>query len=230
MPGPALPANLNVLLAGGINLAREPRNGRNFEYGGEDPLLAANVVAAQIRGIQSNHIISTIKHFALNDQETNRTTLSVRVDDRAARMSDLLAFELAIGESSPGAVMCAYNRVNGIYSCENRWLLEEVLKRGAGGYVAQVYVSPIGGAAAAGWEAPTRLCGFKKVSLQPGESADVSLGIEPRMLAVYDEAGRGWIIEEGDYDFSLSIDSRNAVTHRKVHISRQVLPKDILQN
>ncbi|MEA3182965.1 MAG: beta-glucosidase [Gammaproteobacteria bacterium] len=587
-------SGFNVLLAGGINLAREPRNGRNFEYGGEDPLLAANIVAAQIRGIQSNHIISTIKHFALNDQETNRTSLSVRVADRAARMSDLLAFELAIGESSPGAVMCAYNRVNGVYSCENGWLLEEVLKRDwgyrgfvmsdwgathstipaanagldqdsgypfdaspyfagalqeavedgyvpaarlddmaarilrsmfanglfddpvqtgdidfaahgelsraaaegamvllkndrhllplsksvtsilivgshadagvlsgggssqvypvgglallephvkggprvyfrsspmqalvahsraritydpgadikaaaklarhndvvivfahqwsaegvdgtmrldneqdaliaalaranaktvvvletggpvlmpwvdevaavleawypgssggeaiarvltgevnpsgrlpvtfprsleqlprpqldgfpeqrnarisidytiegaavgykwfdrrrfeplfpfghglsysrfelsslgadvgdkrlsvrfavkntgdrAGGYVAQVYVSPIGGAAAIGWEAPKRLCGFKKVSLQPGESADVSLGIEPRMLAVYDEAQRGWIIEEGDYDVSLSTDARNAVAHTKVHISRQIL-------
>jgi beta-glucosidase len=122
-------SGFNVLLAGGINLAREPRNGRNFEYGGEDPLLAANIVAAQIRGIQSNHIISTIKHFALNDQETNRTTLDVRVADRAARMSDLLAFELAIAQSSPGAVMCAYNRIKGIYSCENGWLLDEVLKR-----------------------------------------------------------------------------------------------------
>ncbi|MDB6156818.1 MAG: glycosyl hydrolase [Gammaproteobacteria bacterium] len=121
-------SGFNVLLAGGINLLREPRNGRNFEYGGEDPLLAANIVAAQIRGIQSNHIISTIKHYALNDQETNRTTLSVHIDDRSARMSDLLAFELAIAQSSPGAVMCAYNRVNEVYSCESRWLLDEVLK------------------------------------------------------------------------------------------------------
>jgi beta-glucosidase len=121
-------SGFNVLLAGGINLLREPRNGRNFEYGGEDPLLAASIVAAQIRGIQSNHIISTIKHYALNDQETNRTTLSVHIDERSARMSDLLAFELAIRQSSPGAVMCAYNRVNEVYSCENRWLLEEVLK------------------------------------------------------------------------------------------------------
>jgi beta-glucosidase len=594
-------SGFNVLLAGGINLLREPRNGRNFEYGGEDPLLAANIVAAQIRGIQSNHIISTIKHYALNDQETNRTSLSVHIDDRSARMSDLLAFELAIGQSSPGAVMCAYNRVNEVYSCENGWLLDEVLKRDwryrgfvmsdwgathstipaanagldqesgypfdaspyfadalreavedghvnparlddmttrilrsmfvnglfddpvkagdidfeaharvsqaaaegavvllkndhhllplnksvrsilivgshadagvisgggssqvypvggvallethgkdgprvyfrsspmqalaantgariaydpgtdikaaaklarhsdvvivfaqqwtsegvdstmrleeeqdaliaalarvnaktmvvletggpvlmpwvdevaavleawypgssggeaiarvltgevnpsgrlpvtfprslqqlprpqldgfperpnarisvdytiegaavgykwfdrrrfeplfpfghglsyskfdlsnlaanadderlsvrftvkntgdhAGAYVAQLYVSPIGGAAAISWEAPKRLCGFKKVSLQPGESIDVSLGIEPRMLAVYDEAGRGWIIEEGDYDVALSIDSRSAVTHRKVHISRQIFPKDRLQN
>jgi beta-glucosidase len=122
-------SGFNVMLAGGINLAREPRNGRNFEYGGEDPLLAANIVAAQIRGIQSNHIISTIKHFALNDQETNRTTLSVQIDERAARMSDLLAFELAIGLSQPGAVMCGYNRINGVYSCESPWLLDEVLKQ-----------------------------------------------------------------------------------------------------
>ena len=122
-------SGFNVMLAGGINLAREPRNGRNFEYGGEDPLLAASIVAAQIRGIQSNHVISTIKHFALNDQETNRTTLDVQIDERAARMSDLLAFELAVGLSQPGAVMCAYNRINGVYSCENPWLLDEVLKR-----------------------------------------------------------------------------------------------------
>jgi beta-glucosidase len=121
-------SGFNVLLAGGINLIREPRNGRNFEYAGEDPWLAGTMVAAQIRGIQSNHIISTIKHYALNDQETNRTTLSVHIDDRSARMSDLLAFELAIEQSSPGAVMCAYNRINGAYSCENAWLLNEVLK------------------------------------------------------------------------------------------------------
>ncbi len=122
-------SGFNVMLAGGVNLAREPRNGRNFEYGGEDPLLAANIVAAQIRGIQSNHVISTIKHFALNDQETNRTTLNVQIDERAARMSDLLAFEMAIGLSQPGSIMCAYNRVNGVYSCENPWLLDEVLKK-----------------------------------------------------------------------------------------------------
>jgi beta-glucosidase len=121
-------SGFNVMLAGGINLTRDPRNGRNFEYGGEDPWLSANMVAAQINGIQSNHIISTIKHYALNDQETKRTTLSVHIDDRSARMSDLLAFELAIEQSSPGAVMCAYNRINEVYSCENPWLLNDVLK------------------------------------------------------------------------------------------------------
>jgi beta-glucosidase len=93
----------------------------------------------------------------------------------------------------------------------------------AGGYVAQVYVSPFGGAAAIGWEAPKRLCGFKKVSLQPGESVDVSLSIEPRTLAMYDDVGKSWTIEDGDYDISLSTDSRNAVAHTRVHISRQIL-------
>jgi beta-glucosidase len=118
----------NVMLAGGINLVRDPRGGRTFEYGGEDPWLSAGMVAAQIRGVQSNHLISTIKHFALNAQETNRNALSANIDERSARMSDLLAFELAIEQSQPGAVMCAYNRVNSVYSCENPWLLNQVLK------------------------------------------------------------------------------------------------------
>ncbi|WP_295989897.1 glycoside hydrolase family 3 protein [Rugamonas sp.] len=119
----------NFLLGGGVNLLREPRNGRNFEYAGEDPLLAGVMVGEQIRGIQSNHIVSTVKHFALNDQETNRATINVRIDDGAARMSDLLAFQFAIERGAPGAVMCSYNRVNGAYACESDYLLNEVLKR-----------------------------------------------------------------------------------------------------
>ena len=79
-------SGFNVMLAGGINLMRDPRNGRNFEYGGEDPWLAANMVAAQIRGIQSNHVLSTIKHYALNDQETGRTSLNVHIGDASARV------------------------------------------------------------------------------------------------------------------------------------------------
>jgi beta-glucosidase len=119
----------NVMLAGGVNLMREPRNGRNFEYGGEDPLLAGKMVGAQIKGIQSNRIVSTLKHFALNDQESGRTTLNVKIDDRSARMSDLLALQIAREEGNPGAVMCSYNRVNGVYVCENSYLLNEVLKQ-----------------------------------------------------------------------------------------------------
>lgn len=122
-------SGFNVMLAGGVNLVREPRNGRNFEYGGEDPLLAGVMVGAQIRGIQSNHIVSTIKHFALNDQETNRNFVNVRIDADQARMSDLLAFEFAIEQSDPGSVMCAYNKVDGDYACENRALLTDLLRR-----------------------------------------------------------------------------------------------------
>jgi beta-glucosidase len=122
-------SGFNVQLAGGVNLARDSRNGRNFEYGGEDPLLAGVMVGAQIRGIQSNNIISTIKHWALNGQETNRMTVSSNIGDAAARQSDFLAFEFAIENSNPGSVMCAYNRINSTYACENDYLLNEVLKK-----------------------------------------------------------------------------------------------------
>jgi len=121
-------SGFNVMLAGAVNLAREPRNGRNFEYAGEDPLLAGTMVGEQVRGIQSAHIISTVKHFALNDQETGRMVLSADIAEDQARISDLLAFQIAIERGDPGAVMCAYNRINGIYACENAWLLERVLK------------------------------------------------------------------------------------------------------
>lgn len=118
----------NVMLSGGINLAREPRNGRTFEYAGEDPLLAGNVVGSAISGIQSRNVLSTIKHYALNDQETGRGVLDARISDASARESDLLAFEIAIARGQPGAVMCSYNRVNREHACENDWLLNQVLK------------------------------------------------------------------------------------------------------
>jgi len=130
-------SGFNVMLAGGVNLVRDPRSGRNFEYAGEDPLLAGVMVGAQVRGVQSNRIISTVKHFAFNDQETDRESADVQVDPDQARMSDLLAFQLAIEQGDPGAVMCAYNRVDGDYACESRRLLSDVLRRDWGwkGYV-----------------------------------------------------------------------------------------------
>ncbi|MBU6299653.1 MAG: glycosyl hydrolase, partial [Alphaproteobacteria bacterium] len=109
----------NVLLDGGVDLARDPRNGRNFEYAGEDPLLAGTIAGETIRGAQDQHIISTAKHYAVNDQETARNWLSADLGEAAMRESDLLAFEIAIERGKPGSIMCAYNRVNGVYSCEN---------------------------------------------------------------------------------------------------------------
>ncbi|MET3713417.1 beta-glucosidase [Sphingomonas trueperi] len=119
----------NVLLAGGVNLTRDAWNGRNFEYLGEDPILAGTLAGAAIDGVQSNHIVSTIKHFILNAQETGRTVLNARIDEAALRESDLLAFEIAIAAGKPGSVMCAYNRIEGDYACESARMLTDVLRR-----------------------------------------------------------------------------------------------------
>ncbi len=119
----------NVLLAGGVNLTRDPWNGRNFEYLGEDPLLAGKMAGAHIAGVQSNHIVSTVKHLALNAQETGRMVVDARIDEASLRMSDLLAFQIAIEKGRPGSVMCAYNKINGDWACENRHLMTDVLKR-----------------------------------------------------------------------------------------------------
>ncbi len=123
----------NVQLAGAMNLARDPRNGRNFEYLSEDPLLTATMAAESVNGIQDNGVISTVKHYSLNCNETNRHFLDAVIDPAAHRESDLLAFEIAIERSRPGAVMTAYNKVNGHYAAANHVLLNEVLK-GAWGY------------------------------------------------------------------------------------------------
>ena len=122
-------SGFNVMLAGGVNLVREPRNGRNFEYGGEDPWLAGQMVGAQIKGIQSNAIVSTIKHYAVNGQENGRFVLDAKIGEAEARTSDLLAFQFAIEDSDPHSVMCSYNRLNGDYACENDFLLNKVLKQ-----------------------------------------------------------------------------------------------------
>jgi beta-glucosidase len=119
----------NMSLGGGVNLTREPRNGRTFEYMGEDPILAGTMVGHRIKGEQGQHVIGDIKHYALNDQESGRNAVNVNVDERAMRETDLLAFEIGLRESDAAAVMCSYNRVNGNYACENKHLLTDVLKK-----------------------------------------------------------------------------------------------------
>src|SRR5579871_6127028 len=119
----------NMTLGGGTNLTREPRNGRTFEYLGEDPVLAGTLVAKLIEGTQSQFVIGNIKHYALNDQESGRNSVNISISKRAARERDLLAFEIGVTKGHPAAVMCSYNRVNGDYACENKWLLTDVLKK-----------------------------------------------------------------------------------------------------
>ena len=118
----------NQSIGGGVNLARDPRNGRLFEYPGEDPVLAGVTVGHVIEGVQSNLIMGDIKHYALNDQETGRTIVDVQLGHKAMRESDLLAFEIGIRIGHPASVMCSYNKINGDWACENDYLLNHVLK------------------------------------------------------------------------------------------------------
>jgi beta-glucosidase len=123
----------NMTLGGGVNLTREPRNGRTFEYMGEDPVLAGTLVGNLMKCEQAQNVIGDIKHYALNDQESGRNEVDVIIPSkRAMRESDLLAFEISVGIAQPGAVMCSYNSLNGDFGCENKYLLTDVLKKAWG--------------------------------------------------------------------------------------------------
>jgi len=122
----------NMSLGSGINLIREPRNGRTFEYKGEDPLLAGTLAGQELKAEKALHIITDIKHFAVNDQDTGRIVANSIISKRAMRESDLLAFQIALRDSGAGAIMCSYNRINGTYACENPYTLTDVLKKDFG--------------------------------------------------------------------------------------------------
>jgi beta-glucosidase len=119
----------NMSLGGGVCLTREPRNGRAFEYMGEDPILAGTMVGHLAKGTQSQHVVGDLKHYVLNDQETGRNIVNAVISKRALQETDLLAFKIGLQISDAAAVMCSYNRVNGDYACENKYLLNDVLKR-----------------------------------------------------------------------------------------------------
>jgi beta-glucosidase len=127
----------NMTLGGGVDLAREPRDGRTFEYAGEDPLLAGTTVGNLMKCEQAQHVVGDIKHYAMNDQETGRNFVNAIISKRGMQESDLLAFHIAISIANPGAIMCSYNRVNSDYACEDSYLLRDVLKNdwGFNGFV-----------------------------------------------------------------------------------------------
>ena len=120
---------INESLGGNVNLiGREPRDGRTFETSGEDPYLAGEITAQRLVGVQSANIIAGVKHYLLNDQETGRTQANAVIDERSARESDALAFEVALTDSDAQMAMCAYSLVNAVYACQNNHFLNDVLK------------------------------------------------------------------------------------------------------
>ena len=123
---------VSVLLGPGTNMKRSPLCGRNFEYFSEDPYLAGKMSAAFINGVQSKGIGTSLKHYAVNSQETRRMTVSAVVDERTLREIYLTAYEIAVKESQPWTIMCMYNRLNGVYGAENKWLLTDVLRHDFG--------------------------------------------------------------------------------------------------
>jgi len=120
--------NKNILLGPGVNIYRTPLNGRNFEYMGEDPYLASEIVVPYVKGVQSNGVAACVKHFALNNQEINRGHVNVIVDDRALREIYLPAFKAAVKQGGAWAIMGSYNRYKGQHCCHNQYLLKDILK------------------------------------------------------------------------------------------------------
>ncbi|GAA4192943.1 glycoside hydrolase family 3 C-terminal domain-containing protein [Microbacterium oryzae] len=203
--------DVDVLLGPGVNIKRSPLCGRNFEYFSEDPLLAGALGSAWVRGIQQQGVGASLKHFAANNQEFERMRISAEVDERTLREIYLPAFERTVKEAQPATVMCSYNRVNGVYASENRWLLTDVLRDewGYQGYVVSDWgaVNNPPAAVAAGLDLTMPAAGARhaadvRAALEAGEVDEAAIDIAvSRILTAHDRlrADRG-ATEDVDFE------------------------------
>ncbi len=188
-----------VLLAPTVNIHRSPLAGRNFECYSEDPLLSGKTAAAFVRGVQSEGVATTVKHFAANDAEFERMTINSVVDDRTLREITLVPFELAVREGGALGIMTAYNRLNGVYCGEHEWLLTQVLRRewGFEGFVVSDWYARASsvGSVTAGLDlempGPARVYGPALVQAVRDGDVDEALvdAATTRLLAVFDRLG-----------------------------------------
>lgn len=125
----ALDQNVQIVLGPGNNIKRSPICGRNFEYFSEDPFLSGNIAAGLIEGIQSKGVGTSLKHFAANSQETDRLVINERISERALREIYLASYEIPVKKAKPTTLMCAYNKINGDYCSQSKWLLTDVLRK-----------------------------------------------------------------------------------------------------
>lgn len=200
---------VDVLLGPGVNIKRSPLCGRNFEYFSEDPTLSGALGAAWVRGVQSQGVGASVKHFAANNQETDRMRISAEVDERTLREIYLPAFETTVRDAQPATVMCSYNRINGVFASENAWLLTDVLREdwGFDGYVVSDWGAvhdPVS-AIAAGLDLEMPSTGERSPGLVESAVADGRLDESlldravSRILTVHDRLRAARTTELGDH-------------------------------
>ena len=179
---------VDILLAPGMNIMRNPLCGRNYEYFSEDPVLAGKMAAAYIRGIQSQGVGVSVKHFAVNNQETNRNGVDVRISEQALREIYLRGFEIAVKEGKPWTIMSSYNKINGILASENRWLLKDVLRGewGFDGFVMTDWWAEENGA---------RQIGAGNDMLMPGTQRQLREILDGIRAGIISESDLDWCVE-----------------------------------